>query len=99
METDSLTVELTPLCLSADRMIGSSGEVQLTRWPDHPITRLFHLFMRRMLPAPAAKLLQLNPVRRRLTVLRGRIVPLFAFTALHRNDLSGHINQLLAVSF
>ena len=54
--------------------------------------------MRRMLPAPAAELLQLNPVRRRLAVLRRRIVPLFAITALHRNDLSGHKIQLLAIS-
>ena len=46
--------------------------------------------MRRMLAAPAAELLQLNPVRRRLAVLRCRIVPLFAITALHCNDLSGH---------
>ena len=58
--------------------------------------------MRRMLAAPAAKLLQLNPVRCRFTVLGGRIVPFFAFTALHRNNLSGHKNQapkLLAPSF
>jgi hypothetical protein len=51
---------------------------------------LFHFFMRRMLPAAPAKLLQLDPVRRRLPVLRGRVVPLFALTALHRNDFSGH---------
>ena len=46
--------------------------------------------MRRMLPAPTAELFQLNPVRRRLAVLGRRIVPLFAITALHCNDLSGH---------
>ena len=46
--------------------------------------------MRRMLPAPAAELLQFNPVRRRLAILRGRKVPLFAITALHRNNFSGH---------
>ena len=49
-----------------------------------------------MLAAPPAKLLQFNPVRRRLAVLRRRIVPLFAITALQRNDLSGHKTQLLA---
>jgi hypothetical protein len=74
-------------------MIGSSGEVQITRWPDHPIARLFNLFMRRMLAAPAAELLQLQPIRRRLAVLCRRIVPLFAITALHCNDLSGHKNS------
>jgi hypothetical protein len=46
--------------------------------------------MRRVLPAPAAELLQLQPFRHRLPVLGGRIVPLFAITALQRNDLSGH---------
>jgi hypothetical protein len=50
--------------------------------------------MRRMLTAPAAELLQLQPVRRRLAVLGCRIVPLFAITALHRNDLSGHRSLL-----
>ena len=49
--------------------------------------------MRRMLAAPVAKLLQLQPVWLRLAVLRRRIVPLFAITALHRNDLSGHENS------
>ena len=47
--------------------------------------------MRRMLPAPLAKLLHLQPVRSRLPVLGGRIIPLFAITALQRNDLSGHL--------
>ena len=55
--------------------------------------------MRRMLPATGAEFLQLQPVRRRLPVLGGRIVPLFALTALQRNDLSGHNNKLLAISF
>jgi len=54
--------------------------------------------MRRMLPASPAELLQLQPVGRRLAVLRRRIVPLFAITALHCNDLSGHKTKLLAVS-
>src|SRR5436190_1115155 len=52
--------------------------------------------MRRMLTTPPAELFQLNPVRRRLAVLGCRIVPLFAITALHRNDLSGHKTKLLA---
>ena len=55
--------------------------------------------MRRMLAAPVAELFQFQPVRRRLAVLGRRIVPLFAITALHRNDLSGHTKQLLAYSF
>ena len=55
--------------------------------------------MRRMLAAPAAELLQFNPIGCRLAVLRGRIVPLFAIAALHCNDLSGHKTLLLAISF
>jgi hypothetical protein len=43
---------------------------------------LFHFFMRRMLPATAAKLLELQPFRHRLPVLGGRIIPLFAIAAL-----------------
>src|SRR3989442_3633213 len=46
--------------------------------------------MRRMLPAPPAEFLQLQAVRSRFPVLGSRIVPLFAITALQRNDLSGH---------
>jgi hypothetical protein len=50
--------------------------------------------MRRMLPAPVAELLQFQPVRCRFTVLRRRIIPLFAITALHRNNFSGHHSLL-----
>src|SRR5271166_3185469 len=48
--------------------------------------------MRRMLAATAAELLQLQPFRHRLPVLGGRIIPLFAITALQRNNLSGHFS-------
>src|SRR6266571_554702 len=43
-----------------------------------------------MLPATCAELLQLQPIRLGLPVLGRRIVPLFAVTALHRNNFSGH---------
>jgi hypothetical protein len=43
-----------------------------------------------MLPATAAKLLLLQPLGHRFAVLGRRIVPLFAITALHRNNFSGH---------
>ena len=46
--------------------------------------------MRRMLPAPAAKLLHLQPVRSGLPVLSLRVIPFLTLAALHRNDLSGH---------
>ena len=61
-----------------------------------PITQLFHFFVRRMLAAPVAELLQFQPVRCRLSVLGSRIVPFFAITALHGNDLSGHKNLLFS---
>jgi hypothetical protein len=47
-----------------------------------------------MLAATAAKFLELQPLRRRLPVLGGRIIPLFAITALQRNNLSGHRSLL-----
>jgi hypothetical protein len=51
--------------------------------------------MRRMLAADAAEFLQLQPLCHSLAILGGRIVPLFAITALHRDNFSGH-KQLLA---
>ena len=65
-------------------------DLQLPNYEISQLPNLFHFFMRRMLAAPAAELLQFNPVRRRLAVLGRRIIPLFAITALHCNDLSGH---------
>jgi hypothetical protein len=47
-----------------------------------PITQLLHFFMRRVLVATAAELLEFQPLGRRLPILGRRIVPLFAVTAL-----------------
>jgi hypothetical protein len=47
-----------------------------------------------MLTATAAEFLELQPLRRRLPVLSGRIIPLFAITALQRNNFSGHCSLL-----
>ena len=60
---------------------------------------LLDLLMRMVLTAEGAELFHLQPVWLGLPVLGGGIVPLFAITALHRNDLSGHTKQLLAFSF
>jgi hypothetical protein len=60
--------------------------------------QLLNFFMRRMLAASAAEFLQFHTVRRRLPILGRRIVPLFAITALQRNDFSGHKKPLLAIS-
>jgi hypothetical protein len=70
--------------------------------PNYKITQLpnlLHFFMRRMLAAPSAEFLQLQSVRRRLPVLRRRIIPLFAITALHCNDLSGHNHSSWLLTF
>jgi hypothetical protein len=53
--------------------------------PNYKITQLlnlFHFFVRRVLAATVAELLKFQPFRRRLPVLGGRIIPLFAITAL-----------------
>jgi len=57
-----------------------------------------------MLAATAAEFLELQPFRRRLPVLGRRIIPLFAITALQRNNFSGIAHsktalKLLALSF
>jgi hypothetical protein len=54
------------------------------------MAKLFHFLMRRMLAATAAELLEFQPFRRRLPVLGRRIIPLFAITALHGHNFSGH---------
>jgi hypothetical protein len=49
--------------------------------------------MRRVLAAPVAELFQFQTIRRRLPILGRRIIPLFAITALQRNNFSGHFNS------
>ena len=51
--------------------------------------------MRRMLPAPETELLELQALRGRLTVLGGRIIPLFAVPALQVDNFSGHRSLLI----
>jgi hypothetical protein len=46
------------------------------------IINLFNLFMRRVLAATVAELFELQPFRGRFPVLGGRIIALFAITAL-----------------
>ena len=54
----------------------------MTQLQNFPIAQLLHFFVRRMLTATSAELLELQPLGRRLPVLRRRIIPLFAVTAL-----------------
>jgi len=52
---------------------------------NHPITQspnLLHFFMGGVLAATTAEFLEFQPLGRRLAVLRRRIVPFFAITAL-----------------
>jgi hypothetical protein len=51
---------------------------------------LLHFFMRRMLAATITEFFEFQPLCRRFPVLGRRIIPLFAITALQRNNLSGH---------
>jgi hypothetical protein len=77
-------------------VIGSSGDQVIFKSPDDQIARspdLLHFLVRRVLAATVAEFLKLQPFRRRLPVLGGRIIPLFAITALQRNNLSGHKNS------
>jgi hypothetical protein len=53
---------------------------QIARIAQSP--NLFHFFVRRMLTAAVAEFLEFQPLRRRLPILGGRIIPLFAVTAL-----------------
>jgi hypothetical protein len=46
-----------------------------------------------VLTATAAEFLEFQPFGRRFAVLRCRIVPLFAITALQRDNFSGHKNS------
>jgi hypothetical protein len=57
------------------------------------IAQLLHFFVSGMLTATVAELLQFQPLSHGFAVLGLRIVPLFAITALHRNDFSGHKNS------
>ena len=54
-----------------------------------------------MLAATGAELLQFDAVRRRLAVLGGGVIALFALATLQRNDLSRHkySSWLLALGF
>jgi hypothetical protein len=61
--------------------------------PNYPITKLqnlLHLFVRRVLPAALAELLQFDAVRSGLAILRRGVIAFFAITALHCDDFTGH---------
>jgi hypothetical protein len=86
LETDSLTVELTPL----KTIPSCQFSVRPNHWQLAAGNWLLNFFVQRVLAAPAAELLQFQTVRRRFAVLSRRIVPLFAIATLQRNNLSGH---------
>jgi hypothetical protein len=58
------------------------GEPRFNQQSKISSQQLFHFFVRRVLAATAAEFLELQPLGRRFAVLCGRIVPLFAITAL-----------------
>jgi hypothetical protein len=49
---------------------------------NHTIAQLLHFLMRRVLAATVAELLEFQALGRRFPILGGRVVPLFAVTAL-----------------
>ena len=61
-----------------DRRTGFS----ITNYKITQLLNLLHFFVRRVLAATVAELLEFQPFRRGLPVLGGRIIPLFAITAL-----------------
>src|SRR5580658_2754335 len=80
LETDSLTVELTPLFESRV----DSPESRGLRLAGSGLrgSRLFHFLMRRVLAATVAEFLEFQALGRRLPILGRRVIPLFAVTAL-----------------
>jgi hypothetical protein len=64
--------------------------LQLPNYKIAQLLNLFHFFMRRVLAATATELFELQPLRGRLPVFGGRIIPLFAITALQCHYFSGH---------
>jgi len=69
----------------------------LSDWHPAAGNQLLHFFMRRMLPAATAEFLLFQSLRHSFAVLGRRIVPLFAITALHRNNFSGHCSLLISM--
>jgi hypothetical protein len=60
----------------------SSPGFQLPNYKISQLPNLLNFFMRGVLTATAAEFLEFQPLGRRLAVLRCRIIPLFAITAL-----------------
>jgi hypothetical protein len=90
LETDSLTVELTPLYPLPNCTICELSNLKFINPKIAQSVNLFYFFMRRMLPAAVAEFLQFQPLRHGLPILGGRIIPFLALTALQRNDFSRH---------
>jgi hypothetical protein len=67
--------------------------LQIPQFRSWAIPQLLHLFMRRVLPALATELAQLQPVRRRLPVLGGGVVLVLALGALQLNNFPWHLES------
>jgi hypothetical protein len=93
LETDSLTVELTPLDSLPNRKICELSNLEFVNPKIHQSVNLFYFLMRRMLPAAVAEFFQLQPLRHSLPILGSRIIPFFALTALQRNNFAWHKNS------
>src|SRR5208283_2037267 len=96
LETGSLTVELTPLfpCHPEAAVPGgrrSLATLGMTAAGSHARqTPSLNLFMRRVLAALPAELVEFQPGRRGLLVLGRGVVAIFALSTLQCNNLAGH---------
>jgi hypothetical protein len=68
---------------------------QFTLEPEPVVSELFGFPVRVMFPAVRAELFHLKTASGRLLVFCARVVPVFAFAALERNDFSCHCLSLL----
>lgn len=82
METGSLAAELTPLWFPQHRAASAARPALLQA--------LFGFLVGRVLPATAAEFLELQPLRGSLAILRGRVVPLLAVSALQGHNFTWH---------
>ena len=76
-----------------------NSECRMMNWFDSSFIirhSSFILFVQRMAAATATKLLELQPIRRVLLVLRRHVVPLFALSTLQNNVISRHTTRPLS---
>jgi hypothetical protein len=69
-------------CLSSPKDLGAPRDAPKALKRAFGALPLLHFLVRRVLAAAAAEFLEFQPVRRRLFIFSGRVIPLFALTTL-----------------